>query len=74
MTRTLDRHDITALAERRRRHLVTTLDSFTGCRCCFDPNSDGGEYAALIELREKRMKLLQSNYIDGDEEEKEQEN
>ena len=45
-----------AMAERRRRHLVTTPDNFTGCRCCYDPNSDGGQYGALIELREKRIK------------------
>ena len=42
------------MAERRRRNLVTT-PAFTGCRCCYDPNSDGGgEYRALIELREQR--------------------
>lgn len=53
LTRTLERNDVVALAEKRRRHLVSTPD-FTGCRCCYDPNSDGGEYRALTELREKR--------------------
>jgi hypothetical protein len=50
--RTLQKHDIVAEKERRRRHLVETPE-FTGCRCCYDPNSDGGEYRALMELREK---------------------
>jgi hypothetical protein len=54
MRRTLERHDIVAEKERRRRHLVTIPEQFSGCRCCYDPNSDGGEYRALIELREKR--------------------
>jgi hypothetical protein len=50
--RTLQKHDIVAEKERRRRHLVETPE-FTGCRCCYDPNSDGGEYRALMELRER---------------------
>jgi len=33
---------VAALAERRRRHLVQT-PTFEGCRCCYDPNQDGGE-------------------------------
>jgi len=61
LVRTLQRHDVVAMAERRRRHLVTTVDNFTGCRCCYDPNSDGGEYTALIELREKRTKQMRDN-------------
>lgn len=49
-----------ALAERRRKHLITTTaDNFTGCRCCFDPNSDGGEYGALTELRQQRKQQQQ---------------
>jgi hypothetical protein len=52
MQATLRRHDVIAMAERRRRNLVTT-PAFTGCRCCYDPNSDGGDYRALIELRER---------------------
>ena len=64
LTRTLQRNDVVAMAERRRRHLVTTPDNFTGCRCCYDPNSDGGEYMALIELREKRAKQQQDGAED----------
>ena len=48
----LSRHDVTILAERRRRHLVTTKFG-DGCRCCYDPDSDGGEYRALMEARDK---------------------
>lgn len=52
--RTLQRHDVVAEKERRRRQLVQT-PAFTGCRCCYDPNSDGsGEYRALIELRQRK--------------------
>lgn len=50
---TLRRHDIVAERERRRRNLVS-VDCFEGCRCAFDPNSDGGGYRALIQLREER--------------------
>lgn len=72
MTRTLERNDVVALAERRRRHLVTTPDNFTGCRCCYDPNSDGGQYRALIELREQRSKEnINSDEVEGREQEKE---
>ena len=67
LTRTLERHDVVAMAERRRKHLVTTLDHFTGCRCCFDPNSDGGEYAALIELREKRKNQQENQQEKNDD-------
>jgi hypothetical protein len=43
---------VAALAERRRRNLVTT-PAFDGCRCCYDPNSDGhGEYTALVQYKE----------------------
>jgi hypothetical protein len=41
------------MKERRKRHLVSNLSWGVGCRCCYDPNSDGGEYRALIEAREK---------------------
>lgn len=53
----LHRHDriarIEQIKKRMERH---TLDlSFgKGCRCSYDPNMDGGEYAALIELRKDR--------------------
>jgi hypothetical protein len=53
LRRTLQRFDVVAEKERRRRHLVTT-EAFDGCRCCYDPNSDGGEYRALMELRNAR--------------------
>ena len=52
INRTLQRHDVVAMKERRRRNLVTTPDNVIGCRCSLDPNSDGGEYQALVELRE----------------------
>lgn len=59
MQRSLRRHDIAALAERRRRNVVTT-PSFEGCRCYYDPNSDGhGEYSALVEFREHHPKTEQ---------------
>eukprot|EP00429_Kryptoperidinium_foliaceum_P004688 CAMPEP_0176009164 /NCGR_PEP_ID=MMETSP0120_2-20121206/4113_1 /TAXON_ID=160619 /ORGANISM="Kryptoperidinium foliaceum, Strain CCMP 1326" /LENGTH=379 /DNA_ID=CAMNT_0017341959 /DNA_START=23 /DNA_END=1162 /DNA_ORIENTATION=+ len=55
LTSTLRRHDVAALAERRRRNLVTT-PSFDGCRCCYDPSSDGhGEYTALLEYKQKQV-------------------
>jgi hypothetical protein len=50
LTSTLQRHDVVGMAERRRRNLVTT-SGFEGCRCCYDPNSDGGEYRALVEYK-----------------------
>lgn len=53
----MQRHDRVATAEKRRRHarnLVQTSD-FEGCRCCYDPNNDGGgDYAALIEFKERK--------------------
>ena len=51
--RALRRFDVTTERERRRRNVVQT-SAFDGCRCCYDPNSDGGEYRTLIELRETR--------------------
>lgn len=50
---TLRRFDVVAEKERRRRHLVQT-SAFDGCRCCYDPNGDGGEYRMLTELRAAR--------------------
>lgn len=42
-----------ALAERKRRNLVST-PTFDGCRCCYDPSSDGhGEYTALVAYKER---------------------
>jgi hypothetical protein len=42
---------------------------FEGCRCCYDPNSDGGDYRALIEYKEekKREAALEKNDNDDDE-------
>lgn len=53
LTSTLNRHDVTQLAERRRRHVLHNLKFGSGCRCSYDPNADGGEYRALLELREE---------------------
>jgi hypothetical protein len=89
-TATLRRHDVAALAERRRRNLVqlkTTTEEGAaedGCRCCYDPNSDGGQYRALMELRAERDDEAKENRIeeyskeddkedDDDEEEKKRE-
>lgn len=69
---TLRRHDVAALAERRRRHLVTMPigDSHhEACRCSNDPNSDGGEYWALVEFKER--KRLEQNYTEQCDEETE---
>mmetsp|Transcript_1206 Transcript_1206/g.1358 ORF Transcript_1206/g.1358 Transcript_1206/m.1358 type:complete len:409 (-) Transcript_1206:9-1235(-) len=51
---TLRRHDIAALAERRRLHLVKI--PYDACRCSCDPKSDGGEYQALIEFKEQKQR------------------
>lgn len=56
LTSTLRRHDLSLLAERRRRNLVRTAE-FDGCRCCYDPSSDGGEYRALVNLKAERQQL-----------------
>ena len=47
---TVRRHDRIALAERRRRNVITDLSFGSGCRCSYDTN-DGGEYTALFDLR-----------------------
>jgi hypothetical protein len=39
--------------------LVSNLTWGDGCRCCYDPSSDGGEYRALIEAREILQKEKQ---------------
>lgn len=51
---TLKRHDVTIMAERRKRHVLTNLFWGDGCRCSYDPNSDGGEYRTLMELRQEQ--------------------
>lgn len=45
----LSKHDVAAERERQRRNLITP----DACRCCFDPEKDGGEYRALIELKQQ---------------------
>jgi hypothetical protein len=54
---------VTILAERRKRHVLPNLFWGDGCRCCYDPNSDGGEYRTLMELRQE-----QKNKGDDEEE------
>ena len=56
---TLQRFDVVAERERRRRHAVVFQnpscgENYSGCRCIYDPNADGGEYRALTELRATR--------------------
>lgn len=49
-------YDRVAAAERARRLQRHTVEMTfgQGCKCSYDHQSDGGEYAALIELRDKR--------------------
>ena len=66
---TLRRHDIVAMTERRRRNLVTMpqeSDGWEGCRCCYDPNSDGGEYRALIEYKQNHPVTRNNNNENDD--------
>jgi len=64
----LRRHDRIRLAERRRLNVAKNLSWGDGCRCCYDPNSDGGEYTALVELRA----TLKHNNDEQNEEQNEQ--
>lgn len=52
------RHDRVALAERRRKHVLSEVMTFAGggCRCCYDGENDGGEYRALVEMRARLAK------------------
>lgn len=59
LEQTLSRHDVIAQKERHKRHLISNLSWGAGCRCCYDPNSDGGEYRALIELRQREAEAEQ---------------
>mmetsp|Transcript_2265 Transcript_2265/g.4181 ORF Transcript_2265/g.4181 Transcript_2265/m.4181 type:complete len:404 (+) Transcript_2265:185-1396(+) len=68
LTSTLRRHDVALLAERHRRNLIKTPE-FEGCRCCYDPNSDGGEYRALIEFKEEKQREKETYATEDDEEE-----
>lgn len=66
LRRTLQRYDVVAERERRRRHLVVLSISQSqthtqqspaaeGCRCCYDPERDGGDYPALAQWRRAAM-------------------
>ena len=74
----LREHDRVALAERRRRNLIPNLSFGAGCRCCYDPEGDGGEYEALfLEREENQQETLKKEEDDEarrrEEEEKERE-
>ena len=74
MQRTLRRFDVIAERERRRKHLVQLPGHNTaGCRCLYDPQVDGGEYAALTALRATRsvVEKEESNDAETVEENKE---
>jgi len=49
--------------------MVGNLSWGIGCRCCYDPNSDGGEYRALVEARDR----LRKEKEEAEEEDKEEE-
>lgn len=69
---TLRRHDRIALAERRKRNVVGGFTFGDGCRCCYDPNLDGGEYYELAQLRKKlETNVVNDNDVkDDDDDEK----
>jgi hypothetical protein len=71
---TVRRFDVAAKRERQRKNLVTT-SAFDGCRCCYDPDGDGGTYPALVELRQEMLRLEsdQKRHDQNDEEEKDEE-
>lgn len=60
---TLQKHDKIALAERLRRNVLPDLSFGIGCRCCYDPNSDGGEYDALTKARQNLRDFDNSNEL-----------
>ncbi|KAL7566577.1 hypothetical protein ACA910_000643 [Epithemia clementina (nom. ined.)] len=66
--RTLQRHDVVAERERRRRNLVDA-SGFQGCRCLYDPQLDGGDYPTLLKLRNRRRRRQQQQRIGGTREE-----
>jgi hypothetical protein len=62
--------------QRLRRNLVETM-KFSGCRCCYDPDSDGTEdYRALAEYRrterEERERLKADDNNDPEEDDEKQ--
>lgn len=60
------------MKEWRKRHLIQNLLWGDGCRCCYDPNSDGGEYRALVEFREQLKSNEESEESEEEEAQKEQ--
>jgi hypothetical protein len=76
----LRKHDVVLEKERQRRNLVTFSDNSSGCRCTFDPNSDGIEYPSLTRLRAQRNNITtestnyQTNMDHVDEKKVESEN
>jgi len=64
---TLARYDRIALAERRRRYVLSDFSFGSGCRCCYDPKLDGGDYTALTEARCKLQEQHQDLGYDDDE-------
>ena len=69
ITTTLRRFDRIALAERRRRHVISNLTFGDGCQCCYDAEKDGGEYYALEELRKKLERGQQAEVEEPSEKE-----
>lgn len=79
-------HDRVAKAEDSRRHQQTLSSNWReynpanlvrgefgdGCRCCYDPNEDGGEYELLAEARWERTNARpdEPSELDGDGESK----
>jgi hypothetical protein len=49
-------------------HVINNLTFGAGCRCCYDPNQDGGEYQKLIDLRAKLYQTTSDNQdMNGEE-------
>ncbi|KAL3803146.1 hypothetical protein HJC23_003421 [Cyclotella cryptica] len=89
---TLRAHDRVAQAENLRRqqlslqsgytyktfNLINGLSFGSGCRCCYEPNGDGGEYELLAAARKEReidgKQLTDDSQHVGDHEVHEQEN
>eukprot|EP00985_Skeletonema_marinoi_P027377 scaffold22381_cov139-Skeletonema_marinoi.AAC.5 len=79
--KTLRAHDRVAQAENERRqfhsggaggafrsfNLVHGLSFGSGCRCCYDPNTDGGDYELLAAAKEELMANLINEQGDEDD-------
>ncbi len=47
-------------------NLLTNLSFGSGCRCCYDPNGDGGEYELLASMkRERQMSAIAAVGVGG---------